>query len=310
MQGEVVTNPYRTPKSPFREDPIPAEVPSLMLRGPWAPEIAAYMSSNELRGLYLNYTHGWTREDYAFLRELPWLQLLDIVDVPIDDLSPVNKLHALTTLHLNARTKGVVNFASLEQLLACSFTWWNGASSIFECSELQELDIRSVKEADLGGVSKLHNLRTLTLQSNIRSLAPMSGLERLQKLVLLNCRNLEDLSGLADLPNLRWLAIDGSKKVRDFSPVAKLAKLEVLDLSDIGIIPSLAPLATLKKLRALAFTGVTNSIEDGDLSVLESLPDLSMLMFAPRKHYTHSLLKQWDWNDFYQPTKLLEAKAR
>lgn len=80
MQVELVTNPYRTPKSPFREDPIVAEVPSLMLRGPWTPEIAAYMSSNGLRGLYLNYTHGWTREDYAFLLELPWLRLLDIVE--------------------------------------------------------------------------------------------------------------------------------------------------------------------------------------------------------------------------------------
>lgn len=310
MQVELGTNPYQTPRSPFRGDPVVAEVPSLMLRGPWAPDIAAYMSANELSGLYLNHTRGWTRADYTFLHEVPWLRLLDIVDVPIDDLSPVSKLHALTALHLQAHTKGLVDFARLEQLQDCSFTWWSGARSIFECSELRALDIRSVGEAELGGISRLRNLRTLTLQSNIRSLAPMTSLEKVEKLVLLNCRNLEDVSGLASLPNLRWLAIDGSKKVRDFSPVAKLAKLEVLDLSDVGVIPSLAPFATLKKLRALAFAGAKTSIEDGDLGVLHSLPDLAMLMFAPRKHYTHSLLKQWNWDDFYQPAKLLEAKAR
>jgi len=144
---------------------------------------------------------------------------------------------------------------------------------------------------------------------NMRSLEPPAALKKLEKLELIDCRNFEDLSAVESLPNLRWLAIDGSKKVRSLGPVGKLETLQVLDLSNVGRIPSLAFVASLKKLRALAFAGTNTSIEDGDLSILGSLPDLSMLMFAPRKHYSHRLLKPWDWSDFYQPGKLLEPRT-
>lgn len=309
MRAEIVTNPYGVPVSPFRDEPVAADIPGLMIQGAWTPDIAAHMSSNEIRGLYLNHARGWECTSYAFLRDLPWLRLLDIIDLPIEDLSSVSELHSLTHLSLQAQITGPVDFAALEQLRQCHFTWWRGARGIFECSSLEKLDIRSVKDAELAGLSQLQNLRTLTLQGNIRSLESLSALQKLEKLELIDCRNLEDLSALERLPNLRWLAIDGSKKLRSLGPVGKAETLQVLDLSNIGAIPSLSFLASLKKLRALAFAGTNTSIEDGDLSILESLPDLSMLMFASRKHYSHRLLRQWDWNDFYQPSRLLAPKT-
>lgn len=309
-RAEVVTNPYGTPVSPFRDEPPATHIPGLLIEGPWTPALAARMSSSDIRGLYLNHARGWKSNGYAFLQDLPWLRLLDIIDVPIDDLTPISELTALTHLSLQAQIKGLVDFAALKQLRECHFTWWSGVEGIFECSSLERLDIRGVKEADLTGLSKLQDLRTLTLQANLRSVEALAGLEKLQKLELIDCRNLEDLSALGHLPNLRWLAIDGSKKIRDLGPLGELETLQVLDLSNIGTIPSLAPLVKLRKLRALAFAGTNTSIDDGDLSVLESMPDLSMLMFAPRKHYSHRLIKQWNWNDFYRPSRLLEPKAR
>ena len=31
-----------------------------------------------------------------------------------------------------------------------------------------------------------------------------------------------------------------------------------------------------------------------------------MLMFKGKKHYTHKLIKQWDWRNFNSPDTLLE----
>lgn len=308
MRVEVVTNPYGKPPSPFRDEPPVANIPGVLVQGTWSSDITAYMLSNDLRGLYLNYTKGWKCDSYAFLKELPWLTLLDIIDVPIADAASICNLTSLTHLSIQAQINGSADFGALEQLRQCHITWRRGVKGIFDCCSLEKLDIRGVKDAELAGLARLRSLKTLTLQSNIRSLAPLAALEKLEKLELIDCTNLEDLSALENFPKLRWLAIDGSKKLGDLSTLSKTQTLEVLDLSNIGAIPSLTPIAGLKRLRALAFAGASTSIQDGDLSVLESLPDLSMLMFAPRKHYSHRLVKQWDWSDFYRPGKLLEPK--
>jgi hypothetical protein len=89
--------------------------------------------------------------------------------------------------------------------------------------------------------------------------------------------------------------------------VRSLAALEVLRLEDDGELESLEVLGSLKNLQAVSLVGST-TVKDGDLSALESLPRLSMLAFAPRRHYTHKLLKKWSWADFGKPDKLLERK--
>jgi len=42
---------------------------------------------------------------------------------------------------------------------------------------------------------------------------------------------------------------------------------------------------------------------------LEDLPELAMLMFGPRKHYSHRLVKTWSWSHFSTPDRLLEKKG-
>ena len=107
---------------------------------------------------------------------------------------------------------------------------------------------------------------------------------------------------------LKWLNIDGFPNLNRLEFVRELSQLEVLLISNDGEIESLSPVSRLKKLKALAFGGST-TIKDGDLSQVAHLPELAMLMFAPRRHYSHELLKEWDWNNFNHPDKLLRRKT-
>lgn len=84
--------------------------------------------------------------------------------------------------------------------------------------------------------------------------------------------------------------------------------MKVLDLSDSGNIPSIEFIQNLIKLQSFAFAGSNTYIEDGDLLPLTKLKKLSMLMFTPKKNYSHKLLKKWNWENFDSPEVLLEEK--
>ena len=84
---------------------------------------------------------------------------------------------------------------------------------------------------------------------------------------------------------------------------------EHLVVSDWNSIDTLAPLRNLRNLRAFAFPGERTKLLDGDLSPLEQLPQLSVLMFGPRRYYSHRLIKPWSWHTFFEPVVLLERKG-
>ena len=121
---------------------------------------------------------------------------------------------------------------------------------------------------------------------------------------------LERLSGIENLSSLRSLTLNGCSLLSDLAPLAGLESVEHLVISDWKNIDTLKPVQDLKNLRAFAFTGERTKVLDGDLSPLENLPQLSMLAFASRRHYTHKLIKPWNWGNFYKPDVLLERKRR
>ena len=84
---------------------------------------------------------------------------------------------------------------------------------------------------------------------------------------------------------------------------------QALSMIDNGEIKDIQILGELQKLKAFSFAGSSTKIVDGDLSVLETLPDLAMLMFGSRRHYTHTLIKKWNWHHFNHPDKLLKRKC-
>lgn len=308
MRFELATDPYPAsvnPLQPYRRK----RLPGVMVEGDWTQELAGFYAEQRIEALYLNASRGWTGTDYAFLAELPWLRVLDIVAGRCSDLSAVGNLAALQEASLGCTTGRAVDFSGLTSLERCSLEWWDGASSVFACTGLRSLSLHQLPAERSAGLAGLGNLRDLTIYSqSLRSLETISGLAQLEKLELLGVRKLESLHGIEHLTSLRSLTVNGCSRVSDLTSLARLENLEHLVLSDWKAIDTLEPLRNLAKLRALSFAGARTTVVDGDLSPLEELPRLSMLMFAPRRHYTHRLVKPWNWANFDEPDVLLARK--
>jgi len=297
---EVVVNPYASLSPKNRK--------GIMVGGPWAKEITEFIKDNDIRAVYLNISRGWKGSDYSFLAELTTIEELNIITSDAHNVSSIESMSSLKDLSLTCSTKEKVDFSKLKNLEKCFLYWWPGASGIFECVSLKCLYIDEAKLKDYSPLGALKNLQSLTIgNSPVKSISWLSELNDLTELTMLNIRTLNDFSPIEYCKQLKRLTIRGSKSLADLGFMSSLSKLEFISISDNSEINSLKPLSGLNNLKALSFAG-SSIIKDGDLSILETFPKLSMLMFQGRRNYSHKLIKKWDWKNFDNPDTLLQKK--
>jgi hypothetical protein len=230
----------------------------------------------------------------------------------IRDLSLLSRFRWLQSLTLGegctVPTFSSVDFSALPELryLDCDL---KAAESLRGATSLRELQI-GCKAKDLEVFDSLSNLEVLRVSAPLESLSGVGRLPQLRELCLIQNR-LETLAGiesaaaslryvrlsemkrlhridaLAALTRLEKLEFDDKMPLRDFSPIGHLTALEWLDIAIGGSIPNVAFLAPLKQLRYCMLGTV---IEDGDLSVLLTLPKLVFLSTPERPHYSPDVL--------------------
>ena len=296
---QLVRNPYPHSVHPYEVD-APDDLDGAMVAGSWSPELTRFLVESRIPALYLNTARGWNgnRGDYGFLAELSQLKLLSLLASDALDLSPLERLSALERLSLQCATRRKIDFAALPKLRSVSLTWWAGAASILAHHGVESLTLISPKPRDwaqLSGSTQLKKLRMMG--GNVAELDFLRGWPNLAQLELQPARALRRVSGVNSLPALRYLAIDEAHGIEDLDAIAGCKTLEALNLRDLGRIPTLRFLSDLTNLKVLFFSGSTN-VEDGDLSFLDELPRLSMLHFAPRRHYSHRPTRATNWNQF------------
>lgn len=273
--------------------------------------IVKEINDQKIEAISLNCSSGWTREDVSFLSGLKSILTLAITTSRIKNLAALENMHSLEYLQLVCITSEKVDFTKLPQLKICYLYWWKEASSIFKCNWLKELYLDELKVKSVNELEGIKNLKLLEklviCNSNIKSLSWLKSLKNLKELELINCRSLSDFSELSTLVNLKKLQIEGCSKLRDLTFLKFLPDLEWLDLSNNREITSISSLATANNLKILFMTGST-SIADGDLRYLADLPQLAILSFTGKKHYTHKLIKKWSWDDLNNPDTLLKLK--
>lgn len=297
---EIVVNPYGRREDSGRK--------GLMLQGAWSPASAALIKREGIKALYLNSSKGWVEHDCSFLKEVPEIEELSIIAPKVVGLESLQSLKALKELEVTCSTSSVVDFTQNPVLERVYVYWWAGAASLFGCESLRRVHLDKIPRLPPEWHRSWTKLREFTLANSSQpGLQDLDKLTALSQLELLNLSRIEDFSVIARLPGLRWLAVCGCKALQRIDFVGSLAALEVLRLEDDGELDSLAPLRPLKNLQAVSLRGTT-TVKDGDLSVLEALPRLSMLAFASRRHYSHKLVKTWSWSDFGKPDRLLERK--
>ncbi|MCP3849489.1 MAG: leucine-rich repeat domain-containing protein [Gammaproteobacteria bacterium] len=294
---EIISHPYGRSVAPI-DGEYDDSIASLLVKGKWKNDIVDFMRQKDIKGLYLNYTKGFDCENFDFLSDLPELELLKIIFLPVNTLAPIESLANLKSLSISCHWKDNIDLSSLINLERCFISFGKGAETIFECSSLRYLYIDEFKLKSFSQLENLSNLEYLTIgNSNFNNPELFYELKRLRKLVLLNCRKLDHLKGIEELENLEWLTIDGSRKLTDIKNLSLLENLKVLQLSDNKEIETLAAIKELNQLKALCFFGDT-IFTDGDFSFLEKFPSLSLVGFAGRRHYTHKPVRAWNWKDY------------
>ncbi|TGK83770.1 hypothetical protein EHQ31_03395 [Leptospira montravelensis] len=304
----ITYNPYETSntKLNFEEN---YNVKSILLEGEWNNDVSEFVLKNNILGLFYNFVKGSKATNFDFLEKLSHFQLLNIISTPIDNLDKIKYLSELKVLSLQCHIKKRIDFSNLQKLEKCFLYWNKGADSIFKCNNIKNLSIDSFKSKYIPQNWSNEKLIQLEIyRSDLVDLKKIKLLKNIRKLSLYDCKKLSDLDDLELFENLEWQTINGSKQIKNFTVISKLKKLKVLDLSDSGNIPSIEFIQNLIKLQSFAFAGSNTYIEDGDLLPLTKLKKLSMLMFTPKKNYSHKLLKKWNWENFDSPEVLLEEK--
>lgn len=296
---EIVINPYSSAISKNRR--------GLFVTAKNKDQIKKYVKVENITALYVNSSKGWNGNNFDFLEGLDTIEELDIINSECRNIGGIKSMSCLQELSITAGIKEKVDFSDLKNLSKCYLSWWKGAESIFNCDSLKSMYLDGVPDLLDGHYDLPKGLKQLTIaNSKVESLAFVKGVT-LDLFALYNCKKINNFDMIANIKSLLRLEIRGCKKLESVGFVKSLKLLEVAIISDNGSLDSLSYFENILSLKALAFAGNT-SIEDGDLGVLVNLPNLSMLMFGAKKHYTHKLIKSWNWNNFNTPDKLLELK--
>lgn len=257
-----------------------------VIKGIWKDSYLNFLLENEVQELELNDGKGWIGQNLEFLKDLPDLKSIIIIDLKIISIEPIHYLKELVSLKVITYNKDPINFKSFPKLVECGFEWIKGSESLFEMSNLKKLFINRYNKNDSDVFSKLVNLESLSiLNSQIENLLGISSLRKLQNLRLGNLKKISTLQGLENLKDLETLEIQKCKGILDVSVIFNLTKLKQLFLIDMGNISSINGIENLTSLNEFLFYESTN-ISDGDLIPLKNLPSLRKISFQNRKHYT------------------------
>lgn len=259
--------------------------PVLVLTGPWGPDAEAMMKDNRLFGLMINYARGWSGDDIDFVKELPFLRELIIIDWNIDNVSPVEYLHELRAIQISTYCKTPLDFSNFPHLEDCGLRWRKGADSVFERDSLRRLFLSAYDGEHSAPFSGLRRLSSLAIaEGKLTEIESLASLVDLAFVGLYHLPRLQSLHGVETSKKLVDLEVEDCKNIHDLSPLHGLTNLKRLILSDCRDIASIQPLKELHQLSELIFAGST-SVEDGDMSILLNLPALSRVAYKNRKHY-------------------------
>jgi Leucine-rich repeat (LRR) protein len=259
----------------------------LILKSAWSADIAQFMLASDIRWLELNTVKGWKDTSVEFLREIDWLERLDLIPWGVIEVSAVETLTKLEYLNVGVRWAGSVDFSKLVRLEHCFLDCGKGAETIFECKNLEYLHLHGYKPTPTHDLRQLQKLIVLKIQdSPLNALPELGGAKHLSTLWLRLCPNFANIVSICQCKNLEELFLAGCPKIRSLDDLLCLKKLRKLDLSDNRDMESLKPLEHLRCLEEISFFGSTR-IADGDLSPIMRLPNVKQVMFDSRRHYSH-----------------------
>lgn len=253
--------------------------------GPWKPTYGELVAREKVAAVRLSAAMGWRGSDLGFLEDLPELRSVEVYSWDVRDASAISTLRKLRLVGLQCNLRRPIDFMALRELEVVKATWKPALESLLQCSHLKHLNLMNWPSVDFQPLAKLTRLAKLQITSRqLSDIRGISALQSLEWLDLHSCPNLSPIEDIRSCVNLRHLEMTSCKRVSNIAPVGDLRLLHALHLDGGGNIQSITPLRGCPLLEVLSFFGTTR-IEDGQLSVIEMLPHLRTLRFAPRRHY-------------------------
>lgn len=199
------------------------------------------------------------------LAELINLQVLNLANTAVGDLSPLRNLTDLVELNLsNTKISDISALKYSDKLVKfnISNTAVSDISVLEKMTKLETLELSKTQVIDFYALGYLVELKYLNLEgSKILSLSPI---EKLGKIATLNVSGtlIDNLTPIASHKNIKALNLD-STRVNDITPLKGLASLEVLHINQTTV-SNLRPLQNLGHLERIYcdHTPINQSIAD------------------------------------------------
>lgn len=258
--------------------------------GPWQSSFGDVIRRERIAGLRLSDSMGWRGHGLQFVAELPLLQSFELYSWQVSDASILSSLSELRLLGVEADLRGELDFGPLSKLEVALLRWVKPLEGVTNCRQLRHFNVSSWPDADLARLAQLTKLQVLHLYSRkLQSLRGIAAFPHLERLDLHGCPKLTSLEGVETCRRLTSVSLSACR-IDAVSIMATLPSLRTLALDSCGDLKTLSPLTELRELESLSFNGNTRVL-DGDLSVLERLPKLRALVFAPRRSYNRTRLQ-------------------
>ncbi|MDJ1182929.1 NACHT domain-containing protein [Roseofilum casamattae] len=219
---------------------------------------------------------GWDvfDRDIYISQVLTQLQILNLSEIQVEDISPLSQLSQLQILYLLVtRVRDISALKQLPQLreLYLSETRVKDISALKQLPQLQYLDLSRTQVEDISALKQLPQLQYLDLSgTQVEDISVLKQLSQLWYLDLSGTQ-VEDISVLKQLSQLWYLDLSGTQ-VEDISVLKQLSQLDYLNLlgtqvEDISVLDRLSQLRHLD----LSLTQVE------DISALKQLSQLQYL---------------------------------
>jgi hypothetical protein len=257
------------------------------LIAPWSSSAHQEIMRVRPNELELNTSKGWCGRDIEFIQSYGWLLSFIIIDMKIENISPLMSLRNLIKLDVLTYCNTKLDFTVFSDLRHCALEWRSGAESLFDCITLTDLFVNRYKGKSSSPFGRLLNLETLAiLNSSIAELQGLCKLHHLRSLRIAGLRSLKSIEGIENLCRLESFEMQTCRSVKSLSPLSGLTNLIEVNVSNNGELDSLVPLRGLPHLSSVLFYESTN-IADGDLRAIFEHPNISKVSFQNRRHYSH-----------------------
>jgi Leucine-rich repeat (LRR) protein len=273
--------------------------PILIFHGKWQSEYGHLMRKHQAVGIAASFYKNDYETEFEFLKEFPDLQYFASgVAFPIQT-GPLYSLTNLRYLRFMNTHEMEFDFTRFGNLEAVEIPWGEGMSSVFRCPGLKRLFLQGYRSKTSARLGNLKSLEALDLRdTSIVEIEALAKLPKLRKLRLLLLPRLTSFAPLGSCNLLEVLHLGKCGKAMDFESIRDLERLKYLILATGKPVESLDFISPLKNLKFFNFDFI---VKNGDLSLLQDLPNLAQTVFRRQRHYSHT---------FQEVQKILTVRGR